>query len=53
VREVDFVIKKGTKINRAIQVAISLSNKKVKDREMQVLMDAKDELSPDHFYHYH
>lgn len=48
-REVDFVIKKGTKINRAIQVTLSLLNKKVKDREIQALIDAKDELSPDYF----
>ena len=43
-REVDFVIKKGLKIKKAIQVALSLSDKRVKDREIQALADSKDEL---------
>ena len=46
-REVDFVIKKGLKIKKAIQVALSLSDKRVKDREIQALADAKDELKPE------
>lgn len=45
-REVDFVTKKGIKIDKAIQVAVSLSDKKVKDREIQSLMDAKQKLHP-------
>ncbi len=45
-REVDFVIKRGLKIEKAIQVALSLSDKRVKDREIQALADAKDELKP-------
>lgn len=45
-REVDFVTKKGIKIDKAIQVAVSLSDKKVMDREIQSLMDAKQKLHP-------
>lgn len=45
-KEVDFVTKKGLKIDRAIQVAVSLSDKKVRDREIQSLIDIKDELRP-------
>ncbi len=48
-REVDFVIKKGLKITKAIQVALSLSDKRVKEREIQALADAKDELKPEQF----
>ena len=43
----DFVIKKGLKIKKAIQVALSVSDKRVKDREIQALADAKDELKPE------
>ncbi len=42
-REVDFVIKKGLKIKKAIQVALSLSDKRVKDREIQALADATED----------
>ena len=42
-REVDFVIKKGLKIKKAIQVALSLLEKRVKDREIEALADAEDE----------
>lgn len=45
-REVDFIIKKGLKIEKAIQVALSLSDRRVKDREIQALADAKEELKP-------
>lgn len=46
--EVDFVIKKGMKIDSAIQVSISLEDKNVKDREIRALLDAKKELRPSH-----
>ncbi|OGW39516.1 MAG: hypothetical protein A2Y97_08145 [Nitrospirae bacterium RBG_13_39_12] len=43
-REVDFVVKKGLKIEEAIQVSVSLSDKSSKEREMRALMDAKEEI---------
>jgi predicted AAA+ superfamily ATPase len=43
-REVDFVTKRGLKIDKAIQVTVSSSDKKVKDREIQSLLDLKEEL---------
>lgn len=46
-REVDFVTKKGAKIGEAIQVTTSLTDKRVKEREMLALIDAKEELKPD------
>ncbi len=45
-REVDFITKKGLKVEKAIQVAISLSDEKVKNREFQALTDAMTELNP-------
>lgn len=45
-KEVDFVIKEGLKISEAIQVCFSLSDKKTRARELQGLMDAKEELNP-------
>jgi len=48
-REVDFIIKKGLKIEKAIQVTVSVSDQKVKDREIKALTDAKYELNPEHF----
>lgn len=45
-REVDFVVKKGLKIEAAVQVSVSLSDSKVKNREIQALTDAKTELKP-------
>ncbi len=44
-KEVDFVIKKGLKIEEAIQVSFTLSNRKTKDREISALLQAKDELN--------
>lgn len=44
--EVDFVIKKGLKIDKAIQVCLSLSDKKVKEREIKALLKAHEELNP-------
>jgi len=46
-REVDFVIKQGLRIIEAIQVCFSLANEKTKKREIQALIEAKDELQPD------
>jgi len=43
--EIDFVTKKGLKLDQAIQVVISLSNKKTKDRELNALKAAKEELN--------
>lgn len=48
-REVDFVTKKGAKIEEAIQVTTSLTDKRVKEREMLALIDAKEELKPHNF----
>ncbi|MBI5194281.1 MAG: ATP-binding protein [Nitrospirae bacterium] len=45
-REVDFIVKKGLKIETAIQVTVSLSDKRVKDREINALVDASAELKP-------
>ena len=45
-KEVDFVIKEGLKISEAIQVCFSLADKKTRARELQGLMDAKEELNP-------
>lgn len=47
-KEVDFVTKKGLKIDKAIQVCVSLSDKKAREREIQSLMDANQELKPKH-----
>ena len=46
--EVDFITRKGLKINTAIQVTFSLSNEKVKGREIQSLLQAKKDLNPEH-----
>jgi len=48
-REVDFVTKKGAKIGEVIQVTTSLTDKRVKEREMLALIDAKEELKPHNF----
>ena len=48
-REVDFVIKKGRKIEEAIQVCFSLNNEETKKREIEGLLEVKDELNPDRF----
>lgn len=40
-QEVDFLIKKGLEINTAIQVCTSLSNDKIKKREIESLLEAK------------
>ncbi|MBI2251720.1 MAG: ATP-binding protein, partial [Armatimonadetes bacterium] len=42
--EVDFVIKKGLKIEKAIQVSYSLTNPKTKEREIRSLIEAQKEL---------
>jgi len=42
--EVDFAVKKGKKIVELVQVASSLSNKNVKEREVRALLEASKEL---------
>ncbi|MFH0971789.1 MAG: ATP-binding protein [Candidatus Micrarchaeota archaeon] len=42
--EVDFLVKKGTKIERLIQVCFDVSNKKTKEREVRALLKASKEL---------
>jgi len=44
-QEVDFVIKRGLKIEDAIQVCFSLAEKKVRDREIKGLLAAENELN--------
>ncbi|MCK9244406.1 MAG: ATP-binding protein [Candidatus Marinimicrobia bacterium] len=44
-QEVDFLIKKGLEINTAIQVCTSLSNDKIKKREIESLLEAKRTLN--------
>jgi len=46
-REVDFVIKSGLKIDEAIQVCFSFTDKKTRDRELESLLSAKNELNVD------
>jgi predicted AAA+ superfamily ATPase len=43
-REVDFVIRQGLKIVKAVQVSQSLADEKTKDRELRALLDARKEL---------
>lgn len=43
-REVDFLIKKGLRIEKAIQVCVSLADRKTKEREMEGLIAAREEL---------
>jgi predicted AAA+ superfamily ATPase len=42
--EVDFVVKKGQKVDQLIQVCWNVSDPKTKDREIRSLMKAMDEL---------
>lgn len=44
-KEVDFLIKKGLKIDKAIQVSISLKNRKTRGREIKGLLNAHEELN--------
>jgi len=46
-REVDFVIKRGLKIDEAIQVCFSLTDKRTRNRELESLLSARNELSVD------
>lgn len=43
-REVDFVVKKGLHINEAIQVCFSLEDAGTRQREIEALREARDEL---------
>lgn len=42
--EIDFVVKQGLNITEAIQVCYSLENERTRQREIQALIEAKDEL---------
>ena len=44
-KEVDFIVKKGLKIEQAIQVSTTLSEYKTKQREIDGLLDASQELN--------
>jgi len=46
-KEVDFVVKEGLKITQAIQVCLSLADRKTKEREFQALVEAHEELKPE------
>lgn len=48
-KEVDFVTRKGNKIEEAIQVCFSLTDGETKKREMEGLLEAKKELNPQIF----
>jgi len=43
-REVDFLVKRGLKIEKAIQVSIRLTDRKTKQREIEGLLGASEEL---------
>ena len=43
-REVDFVLKEGLNITEAIQVCYSLEDERTRQREIQALIEVKDEL---------
>ncbi|MCK4419023.1 ATP-binding protein [Candidatus Aerophobetes bacterium] len=45
-REVDFIIKKGLKIEEVIQVCYKLTAQKTRNREIEGLLVAKEELDP-------
>ena len=46
-REIDFAVKKGTRITELIQVAAELTNPAVEQREIRALVEAGQELSVD------
>ena len=43
-KEVDFIIKKGLKITKLIQVCFDISDSKTKKREIQALLEGSQEL---------
>lgn len=45
-KEVDFVTQRGRTIDSAVQVAVSLSDKKTMDREITALLAANNEIKP-------
>lgn len=47
-REVDFVIRRGLNIVKAVQVSQSLTDEKTRERELRALLDARDELEAEH-----
>jgi len=46
-KEVDFIIRKGLHIAEAIQVCFTMADEKTRQRELQALIEAKDELKVD------
>ncbi|MDA3823832.1 MAG: ATP-binding protein, partial [Bacteroidales bacterium] len=46
-KEVDFIIKKGLHIAEAIQVCFTMADEKTRQRELDALIEAKDELKVD------
>jgi hypothetical protein len=44
-KEVDFVIKNGLKIEKLVQVSLSLKNSKTRNREIAALIESSDELN--------
>lgn len=48
--EVDFITRKGIEIDKAVQVTTSLSNKKIKEREIKGLIESKEYLRPRSYY---
>ena len=49
-KEIDFVTRTGTKINRLIQVCYSLNSEKTSKREFDALVEAADELKCDNLF---
>lgn len=47
-REVDFVIRRGLNIVKAVQVSQSLTDEKTRERELRALLDAREELEAEH-----
>lgn len=47
-KEVDFVVKEGTKIADAIQVCFSIADSQIKEREINALTEARKEIKANH-----
>ncbi len=48
-QEVDFVLRKGLKVEEAIQVCFNLGNPETREREFRSLLAAKEELNPSRY----
>ncbi len=46
-KEIDFVIRKGTKVERLIQVCYDMTSEKTRKRELDALVEASEELHCD------